>query len=39
VQHAEPRHFELEHLRFYASDILERLTGVRLFEYRNYRLV
>jgi hypothetical protein len=35
----EPPHFELEHLRFYASDIIERLTGARLFEYRNYRLV
>jgi hypothetical protein len=35
----EPRHFEPKHLRFYASDVIERLTGVRLFEYRNYRLV
>lgn len=35
----EPPHFEVEHLRFYASDLLERLTGIRLFEYRNYRLV
>ena len=35
----EPPHFELEHLRFYASDVIERLTGVRLWEYRNYRLV
>jgi len=35
----EPRHFEWKHLRFYASDVIERLTGARLFEYRNYRLV
>lgn len=35
----EPRHFELKHLRFYASDVIERLTGARVFEYRNYRLV
>lgn len=31
--------FEWEHLRFYASDLLERLTGTRVFEFRNYRLV
>jgi len=35
---AAPR-FELEHLRFYASDLIERATGARLFEYRNYDLV
>ena len=34
-----PRFFELEHLRFYASDLVERLTGTRLFEFRNYTLV
>ena len=34
-----PRHFQLEHLRFYASDWIERLTGQRLFEFRNYQLV
>jgi hypothetical protein len=34
-----PRHFRLEHLRFYASDWIERLTGARLFEFRNYQLV
>jgi hypothetical protein len=34
-----PRHFKLEHLRFYASDWIERLTGARLFEFRNYQLV
>ena len=32
-------HFEAEHLRFYASDIIERLTGARVFEFRNYKLV
>jgi hypothetical protein len=35
----EPARFEMNHLRFYASDIIERLTGARVFEYRNYRLV
>jgi hypothetical protein len=34
-----PRHFQLEHLRFYLSDWIERLTGERLFEFRNYQLV
>lgn len=34
-----PWHFRAEHLRFYASDWIERLTGVRLFEFRNYQLV
>ncbi|MGE0443002.1 MAG: hypothetical protein AB7L66_15475 [Gemmatimonadales bacterium] len=32
-------HFEWEHLRFYASDVVERLTGTRWFEFRNYTLV
>jgi len=35
----EPAHFEWKHLRFYGSDVIERLTGVRVMEYRNYRLV
>ncbi len=35
----EPRHFEWKHLRLYGSNIIERLTGARIFEYRNYRLV
>jgi hypothetical protein len=35
----EPRHFRPEHLRFYASDLIERLTGARVFEFRNYKLV
>jgi len=34
-----PPSFKLEHLRFYASDVLERLTGSRLFEFRNYKVV
>jgi hypothetical protein len=33
-----PRHFKLEHLRFYASDVIERWTGARIFEFRNYEL-
>jgi len=35
---AEPR-FEREHLRLRASNFVERLTGWRPFEYRNYTLV
>ena len=31
-----PRHFRLAHLRLYLSHWIERLTGVRPFEYRNY---
>ena len=31
--------FEWEHLRFHASDVVERLTGRRFFEFRNYELV
>ncbi len=34
-----PRHFRAEHLRFYLSDWIERLTGARLFEFRNYEIV
>jgi len=34
-----PRHFRLEHLRFYLSDWIERLTGARIFEFRNYKVV
>jgi hypothetical protein len=34
-----PRAFRAEHLRFYLSDWIERLTGARLFEFRNYREV
>jgi len=35
----EPPRFRAEHLRFYASDAIERLTGARIFEFRNYKLV
>jgi hypothetical protein len=35
----EAPHFAPEHLRFYASDLIERLTGARVFEFRNYELV
>ena len=31
-----PRQLRLSHLRLYVSDWIERLTGSRLFEYRNY---
>ncbi len=31
--------FQAEHLRFYASDLIECLTGARVFEFRNYELV
>ncbi len=31
-----PRRFRPSHVRLYVSDWIERLTGVRLFEYRNY---
>jgi hypothetical protein len=34
-----PPFFELEHLRFYASDLVERVTGRRPFEFRNYELI
>ena len=34
-----PRQFKPEHVRFYVSDWIERVTGVRLFEFRNYRVV
>ena len=34
-----PRFFKLEHVRYYISDWIERLTGARLFEFRNYELV
>jgi hypothetical protein len=33
-----PRRLKLEHLRFYLSDWIERLTGARVFEFRNYEL-
>jgi hypothetical protein len=34
-----PAHFTPEHIRYYISDWIERLTGARVFEFRNYVLV
>ena len=34
-----PPFFDQEQLRFYASDLVERVTGIRPFEFRNYTLV
>ena len=34
-----PMRLKPEHLRFYVSDWIERLTGARVFEFRNYVLV
>lgn len=34
-----PKVFKAEHLRMLLSDAVERVTGARLFEFRNYRLV
>lgn len=34
-----PPFFAWEHLRFRASDLVERITGIRPFEFRNYRLI
>jgi hypothetical protein len=34
-----PAHFKPHHIRFYISDWLERLTGARVFEFRNYVVV
>jgi len=34
-----PRVFKAEHIRFYISDWIERLTGARVFEFRNYTVV
>ncbi len=34
-----PRALKLEHLRLYVSDWIERLTGARIFEFRNYEVV
>jgi len=34
-----PRRFKISNLRYYVSDWIERLTGVRVFEYRNYVVV
>ncbi|HYX80762.1 MAG TPA: hypothetical protein VE714_00120 [Gemmatimonadales bacterium] len=34
-----PAHFKPQHIRFYLSDWIERLTGARVFEFRNYVVV
>jgi hypothetical protein len=34
-----PMRLKPAHLRFYVSDWIERLTGARVFEFRNYELV
>jgi hypothetical protein len=34
-----PRFFHPQHVRLYISDAIERLTGHRVFEFRNYTLV
>jgi hypothetical protein len=34
-----PARFKPEHIRFYVSDWIERLTGARVFEFRNYEVV
>jgi hypothetical protein len=33
------RFFHRQHIRLYISDLIERLTGHRVFEFRNYTLV
>ena len=38
VQEA-PRRFRWRFLRYYISEAIERLTGVRIFEFRNYTIV
>ena len=35
----EPARFKPAHLRLYVSDWIERLTGARMFEFRNYDVV
>ena len=35
----EPRRFRWRFLRYYLSSAIERLTGIRVFEFRNYELV
>jgi hypothetical protein len=34
-----PARFKPEHIRFYVSEWIERLTGARVFEFRNYEVV
>jgi hypothetical protein len=35
----EPRRFRWRFLRYYISAAIERVTGVRVFEFRNYKIV
>lgn len=35
----EPRKFHRSFIRYYISGVIERLTGIRVFEFRNYRIV
>jgi hypothetical protein len=35
----EPRRFRWGFLRYYVSSLIERMTGVRVFEFRNYKIV
>jgi hypothetical protein len=35
----EPKRFRWRFLRYYISEAIERLTGVRVFEFRNYKIV
>jgi glycosyltransferase involved in cell wall biosynthesis len=35
----EPRRFRWRFLRYYISSAIEQLTGVRVFEFRNYKIV
>jgi len=35
----ESRRFRFRFIRYYISSFIERLTGVRLFEFRNYKIV
>jgi hypothetical protein len=34
-----PRRFQWRFLRYYLSEAIERLTGIRVFEFRNYRII
>jgi hypothetical protein len=34
-----PRRFRWRFLRYYISGAIERLTGIRVFEFRNYKIV
>lgn len=34
-----PRRFRWRFLRYYISGVIERLTGIRVFEFRNYEIV